>query len=757
MRLFQNAFKMNAYLLMALMALSMQIFAVSCKKDSDLLEQALAKDEIRGLENQKATLIPANFDWGTIPAALGNSVWEIREDFDLEGQTISLPENVTLSFKGGVLVNGTIMGNETKIVSNAPYKILDTIELAGTFATEYLKPYWFGAVMDGITDDRTAFVETLVQAHNIDAKVLIEKDIRLDLETIGTKTIFLDDDTWIEGINDANIIVNNLMSPSFLASDTDGITFKNIDVVWDQKYDATFGWNSDTNLANIVQMKSLMATKRNIVFDNSNPIWKGPVNFRYIFLLDASRNITFDNVKIKAKGLTADTFPIGVIKLMEQYTGNQTVNNSVGITDICRNVNLKDVTFDGVLMGIQGIVDGFKSEGLRSYRYSDAQTAAGASIGGYNGSDGYWMPPPHLIYLNSDGSIYGYNCKNIEIINTIDYGQYIGAVGVRPTISGYCNSLKLVDDQENVIVDNYRSYRRDGLADIGNIINGTIKNVYSESTGNLFPEKFIFNSLRFLGTLSNVVFDNIIIKDNSEVANIYPMDNTHGNFVTMNNVHIHVNELNTSAQGPFGIFGSNNKIDNSSLTIKKHTSAQTYRGVVFNDNTTMDKGSNNHYNVLVNGWRSIDSEPIGRSIRMLLANPSNSNNNYAKVIDVSNNFVIEQINDINKSTWTRSEVVILGDGNSHELAMNIPNGFAVNQISATTIENLHPGIKVSIGTSGTQKDDLLATVSNTSGKISNSINELNAVNTNRSIYLFSNGDFQNTGKIEVTLELIRIN
>lgn len=49
-----------------------------------------------------------------------NIIYEIRYDFDLNGQEITIPEGCTLKFNGGNLTNGLIISNKTKI-QNAPY------------------------------------------------------------------------------------------------------------------------------------------------------------------------------------------------------------------------------------------------------------------------------------------------------------------------------------------------------------------------------------------------------------------------------------------------------------------------------------------------------------------------------------------------------------------------------------------------------------------------------------------------------------
>lgn len=64
-----------------------------------------------------------------------NTIYEIRYDFDLNGEKVELPSNCVLKFNGGRLLNTSFQGR----VSN-----------------EYVRPEWFGAIGDGITDDTLA-------------------------------------------------------------------------------------------------------------------------------------------------------------------------------------------------------------------------------------------------------------------------------------------------------------------------------------------------------------------------------------------------------------------------------------------------------------------------------------------------------------------------------------------------------------------------------------------------------------------------
>ncbi|TDT46723.1 hypothetical protein CLV90_0781 [Maribacter spongiicola] len=744
-------FSQNRFLLTYIFTCGI-LFQVSCAKDADLLSEYVINDVGETSENQilKDTIkLPADFDWSTIPDEYSNSVLEINDSFNLHNQHIVLPSNVTLFFNEGQLENGSIEGDNTLISTDSREPIVEEVTFTGTYENEYVMPYWYGAKMDGVTDDRAAFIETLAYADSLGLKVLVDKDIFLDVEETGKKSIFLEDNTWIEGANDARIIVNNLLSPAFIIALAENISIKNITIFYDQSYDANFGYDNQMSIANTTQLKNYLVENRGLVFNNQNPVWKGQVSFRYTILLEAARNVLFENVKMVSKGTTANTFMVGAIKLKEEYSANQIISNNSAPTSICNHIIFKNLEIDGAIMGIQGIVDNLTIDGLRGYRYSDVQTINGGMVGGLD----YWMPPPHLIYLNS-GNSENYICKNITILNTIDYGNYVGTSNVREEISGYSNSLKLVDFIENVVVDNYASYRRDGLGDWGGITNGVFSNIYAESKIDIFNPNFKFNSLRFLGPLNNISINNMTIKDNSESIEIYPMDYALGDNVSMDNVNVEVNILNNTGAGPFGISGSNNKITNSSLSIEEHISTLEYSPIIYQNETALKTGDNNFYDIQVNGWRLLDINPIERCIRIILANSDNSNN-YAKVTDNSNNYIIEQTNSLRKDFWSRDETVTLGSGNSIKLNMTIPNGYVLDKLIVHTLEDLSEGTKISLGTKNSEKQNLISTISEKVGVVSKDLDDANLIEGISNIYLFANQDFNNTGKIQVTINLVR--
>lgn len=726
---------------------------ISCAKDADLLSEYVINDTNaveKGINFENAIKIPIDFDWSNIPDEYENQVLEINGAFDLKGQNIVLPVNVTLYFNEGHFENGTIEGDETFIYSDTGEPIVTDASFTGTYENEYVKPHWFGAVMDGVTDDRDVFVETLAYADSLGLRILIEKDIFLDVEETGTKSIFLEDNTWIEGVNGSRIIVNNLLSPAFIVALAENITLKNITIFYDQNYDANYGYDSQMAISNSTQIENYLVENRGLIFNGQDPVWRGQVNFRYTILLEAAKNVLFDNVKMIAKGSTADSFMVGAIKLKEEYSANQIISNNSATTSICNNIYFKNLVIDGAIMGIQGIVDNLTIDGLKSYRYSDVQSSDGNLIGGKN----YWMPPPHLIYLNSDSSI-DYSCKNINILNSIDYGNYIGSTNVRATVSGYCNSLKLVDSLENVVVENYKSYRRDGLGDWGGIKNGLFNNIYAESRIEVFNSDYKFSSLRFLNPLENVSISNLTIKDVSEYLEIYPMNYSLGNNVTMDAVNVVVNKLNNTVAGPFGISGSNNSVINSKLIINNHVSTENYSAIIYHDNKTLEEGENNYYDIEVKGWRPLGNEPAEKSPRVLLANSKNTNSNYAKINDLDNNFLIEQIDNIKKDAWTKSKLVSLNNSTAQNVNLDIPSGYKLSRIRASIEEGILNDVQITLGTSETQKANILYSISNSANFLSRNFVDGDVIEGPKSIYLFSNKKFENTGKINIEIELER--
>lgn len=74
-----------------------------------------------------------------------NTIYVIQYDYNLNGQTINVPENCILKFEGGSLSNGTITGNNTSIVAGLTKVFSTNTILNGIWNVGEAYPEWFGA------------------------------------------------------------------------------------------------------------------------------------------------------------------------------------------------------------------------------------------------------------------------------------------------------------------------------------------------------------------------------------------------------------------------------------------------------------------------------------------------------------------------------------------------------------------------------------------------------------------------------------
>ncbi len=110
-----------------------------------------------------------------------NTIYEIRYDFDANGETINIPENCTLKFKGGNLNNGTIKLNYTVIDSKLS-KIFSSNLIGSTPSPIYVE--WFGAKADGKTDSTEAINKAIKCAFNLRSTVKLSKGTYIVSDTI---------------------------------------------------------------------------------------------------------------------------------------------------------------------------------------------------------------------------------------------------------------------------------------------------------------------------------------------------------------------------------------------------------------------------------------------------------------------------------------------------------------------------------------------------------------------------------------------
>lgn len=74
-----------------------------------------------------------------------NTIYEIRYSFDLNNNSVIIPNNCILNFKGGSIINGTLIGTNTKIIANKEQIFNLNINFDGYFDIINVYPEWFGA------------------------------------------------------------------------------------------------------------------------------------------------------------------------------------------------------------------------------------------------------------------------------------------------------------------------------------------------------------------------------------------------------------------------------------------------------------------------------------------------------------------------------------------------------------------------------------------------------------------------------------
>ena len=189
-----------------------------------------------------------------------NTIYHIQYDYNLNGQTITIPSGCVLLFEGGSISTGTLSGNNTIIVAE-PYNIFKTIGFAGTFNIEKVIPEWFGAKGDNSTintkpfQDAIDFAELIASNvefqsgdYVIDNTLYIRKQSRIHITGMGKYKTFIylkttspvnsmidinspEVTTYYQfiRIKDLSLYVNNnaeygIYAPKLTASEIDSIT-----------------------------------------------------------------------------------------------------------------------------------------------------------------------------------------------------------------------------------------------------------------------------------------------------------------------------------------------------------------------------------------------------------------------------------------------------------------------------------------------------------------------------------------------------
>lgn len=98
-----------------------------------------------------------------------DTIYEIRYDFDLNGETINIPDNCILKFEGGYIKNGKIIGKNTCLLANKN-TIFYNIYIDGNWNVQDIYSIWFDLIPDNTNIDNKENLQNLVRLSSEDIK-----------------------------------------------------------------------------------------------------------------------------------------------------------------------------------------------------------------------------------------------------------------------------------------------------------------------------------------------------------------------------------------------------------------------------------------------------------------------------------------------------------------------------------------------------------------------------------------------------------
>lgn len=75
-----------------------------------------------------------------------NTIYEIRYDFDLDGEEVEIPDNCMLKFEGGTLANGVLTGMSTRLSAQSEIIFKSNILVGGTWNIPDIYSQWFADI-----------------------------------------------------------------------------------------------------------------------------------------------------------------------------------------------------------------------------------------------------------------------------------------------------------------------------------------------------------------------------------------------------------------------------------------------------------------------------------------------------------------------------------------------------------------------------------------------------------------------------------
>lgn len=190
-----------------------------------------------------------------------NTIYEIRYDFDLNGETIEIQDNCILKFNGGILKNGTIKFNNTIIQSNE--KAFDNCRFEGELCHQKIFLSHFGVVADGNHNDAYVIQDIIDCSYGKSSEVIFDCDGDYGIGTIGnpydspkldlrfkTDTVYT-----FTGKGFIKLLSHSTTGSVCLCTDTENVIINNIKI--DGNFIKSAGLGSGNNGLSICKNKNL--------------------------------------------------------------------------------------------------------------------------------------------------------------------------------------------------------------------------------------------------------------------------------------------------------------------------------------------------------------------------------------------------------------------------------------------------------------------------------------------------------------------
>lgn len=94
-----------------------------------------------------------------------HTIYEIRHDFDLRGETVQMPADCILKFEGGHVRNGVVVFDNT-IIESVNSEVFDGISVSGTIANHEVHLSWWRLAYDRNTNDAILINQIITSIDN---------------------------------------------------------------------------------------------------------------------------------------------------------------------------------------------------------------------------------------------------------------------------------------------------------------------------------------------------------------------------------------------------------------------------------------------------------------------------------------------------------------------------------------------------------------------------------------------------------------